>query len=227
LVVLKNNYWAWMLEGMEEHGDFKTEYDEDVSDSTGTLVEYLLQGACIDILQGSSETSYVEIPTQIPRPEVVEQEDNNNNGRSRVEDEAEEHTLASYTKALRRFQEWEIEKVRNNIRRSANFERVRIAQSAIRGMTEEREKKRRKIVKELKEYTGGRRGPEKAFQGWSKRAYKDMSIHKKGIESDSDLYIKFDKAYRSIHARQQVGKSSTTETAGSTDNRGGGLGGSL
>lgn len=73
-------------------------------------------------------------------------------------------------------------------------------------------------MKELKEYTGGRRGAEKAFRGWSKRAYKDMSIYKKGIESDSDLYIKFDKAYRSIHARQQVGKSSTTETTGSTDN---------
>ena len=201
LVLLKNNYWAWLLDGMEEHGDFKTEYDDDLTTSTGgRLVEYLLQGACIDVVGGSVDKGYVEVPSH-----------------NTDDDEA----CNAYNEANKRYKESEVVSVRNKTRDSTDFKRVRsvlLALSDMDGLRMEREKKRRRMVKELKEYTGGRKGSEKTFRGWSKRAYRDMSVIKKAIERDYALYDKFDLAYKSIHARQQQGKSSLVESGEGTDN---------
>jgi hypothetical protein len=56
-------------------------------------------------------------------------------------------------------------------------------------------------MKELKIYTVPQAG-EKAFRGWSARAYTEMAKHKKAIAMQSVLYDRFNKAYRSLYRVQ-------------------------
>ena len=76
--------------------------------------------------------------------------------------------------------------------------------SAAVGEEEWKQKKQRKVVKELKVYTGIRVGGEKAYKGWSARAFVELLEVKTAILADKVRYKRFEKAYKRLYSLQRV-----------------------
>lgn len=207
LVLLKNNFFAWLLEGKETYKSLITDYDyDDIGINDKPLVEYLSQGAYIDLQDGNANESFVLTPPAVAAAE------------------GEEPSAASrrYQEAATLFQK-KIKDVRDQVKDSADYKRVIESLEDLGGSDEvskhERKKKKRKMVKELKLYTGMRVDNEKAFRGWSVRGYKVMSRYKTAIEQDSEMYNRFDMAYRYLTDRQQEhpDEKKTSTTPSSSD----------
>ncbi len=191
LVLLKNNFFAWLLEAKESYNSLITDYDnDDIGPNDKPLVEYLSQGAYIDLQDGNGNESFVLTPPAVAAAE------------------GEEPSVASrrYEEAATLFHK-KIKDVRDQVKDSADYKRVIESLEDLGGSDEvskhERKKKKRKMVKELKLYTGMRVDNEKAFRGWSVRGYKVMSRYKTAIEQESEMYNRFDVAYRYLNDRQQ------------------------
>jgi hypothetical protein len=72
-------------------------------------------------------------------------------------------------------------------------------------------KKKRKILKELKQYTGVKATGEKAYRGWPTRAHQQMLGFKKEIDRESKRYEKFDAEYRRIYATRKANRAAGSE----------------
>lgn len=187
-VLLKNNYFAWLLEGKQTYDSMLTDYDDDIGPEYGSLVTYLLQGGVVDLQERSRDETFVLIPTA----------GNDESGRE----------SQKYCNANTDYQN-SVKAIREKVKDSAKYKQVLKAFEDLLDdgntnvCSSERKKKKRKIVKQLKPYTGIREEKEKAYRGWSVRGLKDMSRIKKSIQQESEAYSKFDAAYRYFYAQQQ------------------------
>ena len=182
LIVLKNNYFAWLMDYKQGHPELLTDYDMDVDDDgSNTVAEYVISGICI----ANGEDDFHIIP-------------NSRKG------------MGDYEMAQRSFNK-KTKEVRAKAKTSAEYAQMIVALNQL-GHSEEsttdekqRKRKKRRLQKELRQYTGTRLGEEgtrlgeeKAYKGWSARAHKDQSDFKKSIEEQSRKYGGFDKEYRRL-----------------------------
>ena len=175
LIVLKNNYFAWLMDYKQGHPELLTDYDMNVDDDgSNTVAEYVISGICI----ANGEHDFHIIP-------------NSRKG------------MGDYEMAQLAFNK-KTKEVRAKAKTSAEYAQMIVALHQM-GQSDEsttdekqRKSKKRRLQKELRQYTGTRVGEEKAYKGWSARAHKDQSDFKKSIEEQNRKYGGFDKEYRRL-----------------------------
>jgi hypothetical protein len=172
LVLLENNYFAWLCDAKQNFPSLITDYDNEelIEDAKGTLVEYLMLERYVDLKHGNMEKSFVVLQ---PDEEITTEEEKNDYHNAKL----------AFRKSVR--------EVREKVKHSRKYEQVL---NSNKDLGEEKEgdneykRKKRKIMKELKNYTGNKVETEKAFRGWSIRGFKMMMEYKTAIEKDHLVY---------------------------------------
>ena len=183
LILLKNNYFAWLLDAKETVGDFLTDYDtEEAIDGKTSLVEKLLCGIFFKLEGSLKEEGYLVQPGSVGGEESL-----------------------NY-KEVKEVYGLKLNSLRALVRDSTQYETMMSSGAEILTNSDGQEdkgrsQKRRKIMKSLKCYTVQRPG-EKAFRGWSARAYNDMAVIADSIGKEDLKYSMFDTAYRHTFASQ-------------------------
>lgn len=191
LLVFKNNYFAWLMEAKQNHDGLVTDYDSgrSLTLSSPTLVQYLLNGSVLD-LQWEEEEFYV-----LWKPV-------SGGGR----DDPEPNFNSEYAAAFSKFK-LAVQRIREKVKNSPDYQHLTDAMKELRETNDvdgrSRKKKKRKLLRDLKPYTGIRIGDEKAFRGWSKRAFVDLVDLKNAIRKEKDTYKRFGKAYRQLYVVQR------------------------
>jgi hypothetical protein len=207
MILLKNNYFAWLLEAKQEDNCLITDYDSEelISTAKHTLTEHLMGGICIE-----KEDGFHTVPT--PKPQTESNEDDDDD-----EDDTEEYESATDT-----FNQ-NLQAIRERVRYSMDY---KLILDSMKKMEEgdsydnnekTRKRKMRKIMKGLKQYTGARLGQEKAYRGWSNRTHQDMLEYMRSMKSDVTRYGKFEEEYRRLYAMRKVYSTDETQNHESED----------
>jgi hypothetical protein len=77
-----------------------------------------------------------------------------------------------------------------------------------------KKRKRRKVMKELRVFTGKRQDRERAFRGWSTRAYIEMTTMKDEIRADYERRRRFSIAVRNVLKLNKDFEDEDSETEG-------------
>lgn len=187
LLVLKNNYFAWLLDGKQLYSGLLTDYDSHRNVSqTGsrTLVQYLLNGSIVSLDWEENESYILWKPCD-----------------GVITDYNDEY-IAAYNKFKAA-----VQRIREKAKNSLEYKSVTEALKQIRTTNDEddkgRKKKKRKLIRDLKPYTGVRVGEERAFRGWSERAFVELLDLKKAIAEEKEPYKRFGKSYRRLYTVQR------------------------
>lgn len=187
LLVLKNNYFAWLLDGKQLYSGLLTDYDSgrNVSQtSSRTLVQYLLNGSIVSLDWEENESYILWKPCD-----------------GVITDYNDEY-IAAYNKFKAA-----VQRIREKAKNSLEYKSVTEALKQIRTTNDEddkgRKKKKRKLIRDLKPYTGVRVGEERAFRGWSERAFVELLDLKKAIAEEKEPYKRFGKSYRRLYTVQR------------------------
>jgi hypothetical protein len=220
MILLKNNYYAWLLEAKETYGGLITDYDCCNEESTdgdveNTLMEYLMGGICVENNDG-----FHTVPTPHARHQTENggepTESDEESGTD--EDNEEEYGVASHNFRAN------LLRIRASVRNSLEYKKMVECRKRMGGDSNEkndersRKKKMRKVMKGFKQYTGARVGQEKAYRGWSERTHDDMLEYKKRIASEATRYKRFAEEYRHVYAMRKV--YSRDESDDETDREG-------
>jgi hypothetical protein len=209
LVLLKNNYFAWLLEAKQDKPDLVTDYDHgDTMTDRKTLVEFVLGDVFFCLDEDMKDQSYLLFP-------IVGDDDDDDDSTTDTSSGADKEEAYKY---LKKQYLQQVERLRESVKDSDEYKHMLCSVAKINIYEENldekgRKRKKRKIMKELKIYTIPQ-GGEKAFRGWSVRAYTEMAKHKKAIAMQSVLYDRFNKAYRSLY-RVQNQRASRNERVAS------------
>ncbi len=193
LNVFKNNYFAWLMEAKQKHnGLLVTDYDSgrSLTLASPTLVQYLLNGSVVDLEWEEEESYILWKPATSP------------GGR-----DPEPNFNSAYAAGLNKFK-LGVQRIREKVKNSPYYQHLTDAMKELRTANDvddrSRKKKKRKLLKDLKPYTGGIRvGDEKAFRGWSGRAFVELLDLKKAIMEEKDTYKRFGRAYRQLYLVQR------------------------
>ena len=176
LIVLKNNYFAWLLDYKQGHPELKTDYDSEnlKADGSDSVAQYIISGICME----AEDDTYHIIP---------------NNRKGMADYEMAETAYQHMTQRVR-------EKAATSEEYLQMMEALKDLESSEDDQSDEKERRRkkRKLQKDLRLYTGTRLGKERAYKGWSARAHKDQSDYKKAIEEQQRKYDGFDREYRRL-----------------------------
>lgn len=189
-IILKNNYFAWLLHAKQLHQDLLvTDYDEDLSEARGTLVEHVLQWSYLDLRLEKENDFFVVIKCA-----------------GEADCTVPAHPAFEEAKTL--FKIW-VEEIREKVKYSSEYSQLNDSLTSLKSLTggqldeRSRKKKRRKILKDLKPFTGVREAEEKAFRGWSDRAFVELGNLREVIENEASTYQRFEKAYKHLYAVQR------------------------
>jgi hypothetical protein len=207
MILLKNNYFAWLLEAKQDNDDLITDYDCCNKDSSAgvkmSLTEYLMSGICVENSDG-----FHTVPTLQQRSRSQTENGGDPTGsEEESETEYEEDNEEEYGVAAHNFTA-NLLRIRASIRGSLEYKKIEECMNRMGGDSYEndersRKKKMRKIMKGLKQYTGTRVGQEKAYRGWSDRTHDDMLEYKKSMASEAPRYKRFEDEYRNVYAMQK------------------------
>jgi hypothetical protein len=193
LLLFANNYKAWLYEEKLTHGEaLWTEYDSTGKDS---IVDILLLDQEF-VLEEGTEELLVRVATK-----------------------------QTYKKAVKARKEWLAELKRlpicGEMKRSweqiACHEEVQVndneSNAAEPSSKKERERKRRKLMKGLKKWTGQADNGERKFKGWSDNGHKAFEQWTVSIKNDvtNGRYTLWEKAFREVQAKQQEARRSEDE----------------
>ena len=200
LLVLKNNYFAWLLSAKEKWKEnLVTDYDSEVvrKDKKSCCEAYLGE------IEIDLDVTFDDDDTDISF--LVSKSEN----RERY-NELKSTTDMELMKAVRKAKDNQLYK---NLKKELNFE----DESNTTGMSREESeredmKKRRKLMKSFREYTMKTKG-EDGFKGWSKRAADDMARVVKALKEQSDDCRKFSAAYREVCLNRNKRKRNSTNEA--------------
>jgi hypothetical protein len=201
-VLLKNNYHAWLVEGKEDFGGMLCDYDDpSLLAGKQSLVEYLLRDRIIEAVKVDHTTTYVVV---VDKTVGEEGEDN--------------YVPSPYPEAINRFNEAHAairEKARET---NAHLKHAKVM-SDRRAIAEQRlsddsvtTRKRRKLLHDMKVYTT-QQGDERAFRGWSSRAYADLVDSMKVIRGEGDELLEFEKKYRLMYQHRHRAKTKVVKDA--------------
>ena len=186
LLVLVNNYKAWLYEEKKAHQtSLWTEYDYPPSCGKPSIVDKILDGVQFNL--GMVATS----------PTVIY--DRNDMTYKKLEKERVEW-LEAFCKTDHCVQ------TNNDVLNKATTEvrdRSIVAEEAPEDdliILKERAKKRRKLTRELREFTGVSPEGERKYKGWSDEGMVTFEKYVKAIRKDveEDKYIAWEKAYRDV-----------------------------
>jgi hypothetical protein len=173
-----------------------TDYDEEIPLGHKTLVEYLLQSSYLDLDDSNEEKHFLISST--PDPNGLQEDD-------------ERYTI------LKEIFELKVTETRERVKNSMKYRELTNASTELDKeniSNTDHVKKKRKIMKELKSFTGNKLENEKAFRGWSTRGYSCMGKCKVKIERENHQYSKFDTAYRYFYSKHMKtgGEKEDTES---------------
>lgn len=200
MLVLKNNYFAWLLSAKESMPSLVTDYDSEMARKD--------RKSCVEAYLGG-----IEIDLEAPG-------NDDNECVSYLVSEKEEP--ARYT-LIKKRTDTELKKVAREAKSNALYKKLKAELSSNpersptrpSDMSEEdfdrqEQKKRRKVMKSFREYTMKNK-EEEGFKGWSKRAADDMTaLVKKLKEQESDC-CKFSAAYREVVLSRTTRKRKASE----------------
>jgi hypothetical protein len=180
LVILKNNYFAWLLDAKRNSSDqLMTDYDTDLLTSEHlSLAESELQCCYFDLKATRENQNFVVMKSQ---------------------------SLEKYEEVKQAYQK-QVDEVREAVSWSAEYKKVLQSIETLNDKnSDERtnERKRRKVLKELKPFTGIRVDDEKAFRGWSGRTFVELGKLRREIEEDESSYMKFEIGYKHVYAARR------------------------
>ena len=202
MVMLKNNYFAWLLKAKETFGmSLVTDYEvlhleEEQRQDYKSLGEYItVDDKVIDLTTGLQDYNYIWDAS----------------------DRMSEGATMKYMETLNDIQE--------TAKESKDFKDMVEALGAMQrneiGDEVERQKKKRKTLKNLKMYTGSRKDSvdredreAPPCRGWSVEAVKHCIDYKKQMEQEAESYAKFSMAFRAIMKHKSKAKGD-----GGYDNR--------
>jgi hypothetical protein len=203
LLILKNNYFAWLMDRKDFYKDkLMTDYDtSNHLEDAVTLPEHIMNREMFIDLRDVAEME----------DEVVEEshgerrkEEYTYTVRKINEEEGDDLLqMKQYEEALSIYR-LNVEQVRLKVKDSAEYKSlteaiVRLNDEKDEGTTAQRDKKKRKVLKEMKTFTGGKKGQERAFRGWSDRAFVQLLELKKQINAEKVMYERFERAYKALH----------------------------
>lgn len=184
MILLKNNYFAWLMEMKEKVPEGRTDYDTNTMTNAQDYKELNFHlNSEIDV-EGETfkDTDYCIL---------VDMED--------YKDRQEESLTAQ-------------REVRKKAKKNKQYKAMLVhyvqecAMNAVMADPQdvsgdvERKKKRRKVLKTLRDYTAVKED-ERRFRGWSVRAADDMGELVTKIVSEKERYSRFNAAYRFLHAK--------------------------
>ena len=193
LLLLANNYKAWLYEEKMSHGeDLLTEYDTSPSgDGEAPIVDKLLVNQEFHL---DSETEeFVVTPST---------------------------NKEMYDKAAMIRRDWFVklrdqpicDEIKNSWQHQANVFEERSTNGSPPIHKKERERKRRKLMKGLKKWTGTAEEGERRFKGWSDSGHRAFELWTLAIKTDvrDGNYVIWEKAFRKVHIREQVARQDET-----------------
>lgn len=183
LIVLRNNYFAWLLKAKEQHKNLKTDYDGG-NEKEKSLAMHLLSGYLIDLEESDegNASSYVRFKNQR---------------------QTDEEQRAAYMNARRKFI-GNVMRVREKVKHSEEYKKIKESLTSLKRLRSDedddmlRKRKKMKMVMEMKKYTGVTLDDRRA-KGWSAKAFLDMFQMKVKIEGMDEAYKRFGKAYRYVY----------------------------
>ena len=153
LVVLKNNYFAWLLEAKQNNNELVTDYDSNITGKK-TLVEFMLNGTIVELGNDNKGNDYI-----LWKKEVGS---------------------AEYGVALIHYK-WTVSNIHEKVEKSTEYKKLtdamiqlKCSSDNVQETEKSRRKRQRKVLREMKVYTGVRVGEEKAYKGWSGRTFVDL-----------------------------------------------------
>jgi hypothetical protein len=183
MVVLKNNYFAWLLEAKESLGDkLATDYDEeDISEEHRGIDDGYVK-------------KELNLEGDMSHGLVIDQ----SSPQYQAHNEETKKALQSIRQVAQQNQMYqEIEK--KLPRQTEDFSNE-----------QERHKKRQKLLKGFREYTTAKNGEGK-FKGWSGRAAKDMGDRADALKAEGAKRALFMRAYCKIYKSRQQRKRKPRE----------------
>jgi len=178
--VKRKNYSVWLLEAKEEFGDdLRTDYDDNIELEDGepmmSLTEWILmRHFIVDLENGEEENGFV----------------------FSIDEDTGNELKEAYIEMVK--------ERRQRLNGSRKYQKIKESMTMIDADETEQEctrkTKRRKILRELKAYTGAREKDERKYKGWSKRGFQEMLSIKHEVIKEEEQYKKFCAAYRSIVA---------------------------
>ena len=178
ILMLKNNYYSWLLEAKDKLPSLMTDYD----------VKNLKKEE-IAHFQDINE-AYVHVEIDLHADGMYE--DNFDPKKIIV------RNGDALFKEMKKSSKKELDDVRKEVKNSDMYRRiVEIINDKDVGEGEERKAKRRKVIHSFRQYTAQQEN-EGRFKGWSKRAAEDMLQIKKDLMKDEKETNLFSLAYRMI-----------------------------
>lgn len=206
LIMLKNNYFAWLLEYKEKSSRkvLLSDYDQCVFETTSltytTVAQHVLEGHIIDLLQNDeSESGEKDSTYVIWKPK----------------DGDTEEVKAKYLNAVMDYEN-ACDTVRLQVSTSKDYKGVSESLLELRTVKDisDKKTKKRKLMKGLKSFTGNCNEDEKPQKGWNSKTFQELLALKGEINRDKELYKKFGVAYRKLYEVARGG--SLKEKKGST-----------
>ena len=200
LIMLKNNYFAWLLEYKEKSTRkvLLTDYDRSVfengSHTIAAVAKHVLGGNIINLLSNDENQRCTE-----EKDYVV----------WKPKDGDEEGVKVNYMNAATDY-EASCDAIRLQVSTSTEYKDVAEHVKELITVKDfsDKKAKRRKLMKDLKAYTGKREEDETRQRGWNPKTFEELFALKAKINQEKRLYKKFGLAYRKVYEASRGGSVS-------------------
>jgi hypothetical protein len=196
LLVLENNYKAWLYEEKKVHQtNLLTEYDSPPSYGKPSIVDKILDGVQFNLENEAS-------------PTVIYDKDDRTY--KKLEKERVQWLEAfCTTDPCLQTKDGVLKKASTNISDDSGDEETAVEEDQF--VQKERKKKRRKVTRELREFTGVSAQGERKRKGWSDEGMMAFEKYVKAIRKDveEERYVAWENAYREV--MEKLGHSKREE----------------
>jgi hypothetical protein len=205
-LLFKNNFFAWLAHMKHTHKELlMTDYDTSNHRVDSLSLPEIIMNGDVFILD-LRRTFVFEDEDQQGVSTLVEVEDDFLIKKMDYNDESEKAEQAEaeveYYKETAEKYRLNVEEIRRKVKDSAQYNSLTEAMVRMDeqdGNDTVQKKKRRRVLKEMKAYTGVKMGDERSFRGWSNRAFVELLELKTQINADKMRYERFGRAYKALY----------------------------
>ena len=197
MVLLTNNYFAWLLEENLHFNDkLKTDYNspkeiKDMAEISQAFMQCEINLDAVEI-EDDQEWKYILVTEEEDAHEFYE--------RATIEAHTKVRQAARKNPKYKAFKKALDEKEKEEETEGGEENQENEPSSATGG---EARNKRRKTLKALREYTSNPKEDEGRFKGWSSRAADDMTSHVVALSISTQERNVFNKMYRHVYKKRQ------------------------
>lgn len=201
MLQLKNNYFAWILEAKQKLKDnLITDYDPDTKKAGKRSAAEVYMKKMEFNLEGEEDEDLL----------IPEGHDKYNDLKRKTDDVLKRVRGVAKKNATYK----EVKKTLESMLRAAGGREEQEGDDNdidVEEMKRDKMKKRRKVLKQFREYTA-QQGEEGRFKGWSKRAADDMAAYCKNLKKEKTELLRFRKAYREVYRSREQEKRKTPKS---------------